>query len=189
MVISQVHVRRSAIAALQNTEDIKLTGLFALFLNDRSEEIRSIAKDVLTRLLPKAQASDAQCINRDEMQALVDALRKQKQDAGLMLALLKGLEQIGDERALTNVAALTDDSSVSPSVKQAARDCLPYLQIWAEQAKQAQTLLRASSGNETAPETLLRPAAGVSTNDERQLLRPKLENMGGFSGLWWVRGV
>ncbi len=174
VIFDKVYIRRGAITALENTDDIKFIGLFALFLNDKDNEIRSVAKKVLIRLLPKARASDAQYINKDEMQAIIDTLRKQKQDAGFMLALLRGLEQIGDERALANVAALTDDSSVSPSVKLAARECLPYLQIRAEQAKQAQTLLRASSGNETAPETLLRPAQGVAPNDERQLLRPKL---------------
>ena len=126
--------------------------------------------------MPRVQASDAQYLNADEMQALIDALRKQKGYPGLMLALLKGLEQIGDERALANVEALTRDTEIFPKVRQAARDCLPYLQIRAEQAKQAQTLLRASSGYEIAPETLLRPASGVSaaSNDAQELLRPQI---------------
>ena len=168
--------RQNAISALRRLDDPRQIGLFAACMNDKNGDVRKIARDTLKKLMPKAQASDAQYINKDEMQALADALRKQKQDAGLMLALLKGLEQIGDERALANVAALTEDSSVSPSIKQAARDCLPYLQIRAEQAKQAQTLLRASYGNEIAPETLLRPASGVSasSNDAQELLRPQM---------------
>ena len=175
IVTNRIHVQRGLIIALQKLDDVKLIGLFALCLNEKDKDIRSGAKDALTRLMPRVQASDAQYVSRDEMQALVDALHEQKEYPNFMLSLLKGLEQIGDERALANVAALTEDSTVSPSVKPAARDCLPYLQIRAEQAKQAQTLLRASSGNEVAPETLLRPASGVSTasNDAQELLRPQ----------------
>ena len=171
-----VSARQNAITALRRFDDSRQIGLFAACMNDKNGDVRKIARDTLKKLAPKAQASDARYINKEEMQTLVEALRKQKRDAGLMLALLKGLEQIGDERALANVTALTGNSSVSPSVKQAARECLPYLQIRAEQAKQAQTLLRASSSNAAAPETLLRPASGVSTasNDAQELLRPQI---------------
>ena len=164
--------RKEIISALSQTEDIRFIGLFALCINEKDYEMRMVANSALTRLLLGMQVSDAQHISNEEMRELVTALHKQKGYPGLMRALLKGLEQIGDERALENVEALISDPDVFPAVRQAARDCLPYLQIRAEQVKQAQTLLRASSGNEAAPETLLRPAANVLTNDEQQLLRP-----------------
>lgn len=176
IVSNRINVRRSILSALQQTNDIKQIGLFALCINENDAGVRSIAKNALTRLLPKTQASDSQHLTSDEMQALIDAIRRQKDYPTFMLALLKGLEQIGDERALPNVEALTRDPYIFPAVRQAAWDCLPYLQIRAEQAEQAQTLLRASSGSEISPGTLLRPAQGVSTssNDAQELLRPKL---------------
>ena len=175
-VRNNIHIKRGAISALQNTDDVRLIGLFALCLNEKDREIRWIAKNALIKLLPGTTASDAQHINKEERQALTNAIHKQKGHPKFMLALLKGLEQIGDERALPNVSALIREPDIFPVVRQAARDCLPYLQVRAEQAQQAQTLLRASSGSEIAPQTLLRPAQGVSSalNDAQELLRPKI---------------
>ena len=174
IICKAVYVPVGIISVLQQTDDVKIAGLFALCLRYKDKEVQKIARYALQRLLPRVQASDKPYFSTAEMQALIDALRKQKGYPTLMISLLKGLEQIGDERALANVAALINDPDVFPEVRRAARECLPFLEVRAEQVKMAQTLLRASSGYEISPETLLRPVQGVATNDAHELLRPKL---------------
>jgi len=59
-------------------------------------------------------------------------------------------------------------------IRQAARECLNQLSLRAEEAKQAQTLLRPSDASTlAAPEVLLRPAAPTAdTTAPEELLRP-----------------
>lgn len=56
-------------------------------------------------------------------------------------------------------------------VIEAARACLPFLEIRAEEERNADTLLRASDGRSASPDILLRPADGQVVTEPAHLLR------------------
>jgi HEAT repeat protein len=175
-VDSSAYLRRNTVRALGATTDARLVGAFAACLSDRDRPVRNAAKDALKKLLPQVKASDKQYVAPAEMDTLIRELSGS--DAQLIIAILKAFEQIGDERALPEVEWLAMenadlDSDVPPEVRRAAQECLPFLQLRAEQAEQARTLLRASTPTDAAaPDTLLRPAqARADDTLPEQLLR------------------
>ncbi len=169
-VDATVQTRRHAIDMLSSVEDKRMVGAFALCLLDPSREVRYAAATALKKLLPRIQASDKDTLSPPEMEALLRALGGK--DNLLTIAILKALEQVGDERALPKVEGLARLKNGKPAeVRHAAEKCLPYLHLRAQQAEQAHTLLRAASSDATS-DTLLRPAAGTASVDTGQLLRP-----------------
>lgn len=161
------NVRKSTVTALGQSADPRMAGAFALCLSDQSAEIRKAASNVLKELLPKLQESDRSRFSSAEREALVKALGGK--DEALTLAILKALEQIGDDQALARVQELSARGSAA--VRSAAADCLPFLQARAEEARQARTLLRASQPEPSGDE-LLRPAQAEPETPTEQLLRP-----------------
>jgi HEAT repeat protein len=168
-----VHLRRNAIDLLSYAGDVRMVGAFAFYLSDRNKGIRVAAANALKKLLPRVQASDKQYITQEEMDTLIRALGGK--DHLLTIAILRALEQVGDEKALPKVERLAEDGSKPLEVHRAAEACLPYLRLRAQQAEQAQTLLRAASSTAVAPDTLLRPAVGSAPAQADQLLRPHIE--------------
>jgi hypothetical protein len=150
-----------------------MAGAFALCLNDKSNDIRAATSKVMKELLPKLQATDRQYFAPTEMDALVKALGGK--DEALTLAILKALEQIGDDRALHKVEELSQVGG-GVAVRKAALECLPFLQARAEETRQARTLLRAShSEAAVATEMLLRPvAARQQETASEELLRAQV---------------
>src|SRR5262249_22079062 len=133
--------RCNAIMALAYAGDVSMIGAIAVCLFDADRFVRVEAANALRKLLPQVKASDKQHIQPDEMNALLKAL--ESKDGALRVAILKALEQIGDERAFPYVQHIC--LRYSPyQVRHAAEECLPYLRLRAAQAHQAQTLLRAS---------------------------------------------
>lgn len=190
-VDATVNLRRNTLAALSKVTDVRMVGPLALCLSDKDAEVRRLAADTLTRLLPQVKASDRIFLSAAEHEELLKALHGK--NLALKLAILQALAQIGDERALPAVRRLAEMDIEQPSpgawflfgdmgarrhwqeavaLRRAAEDCLPFLQERAELSRQAHTLLRASSAMEAvAPDTLLRPAMGAPTTDTNQLLR------------------
>jgi hypothetical protein len=113
------------------------------------------------------QASDASRLSDRQRDCLYALLYSS--DTELALAILKALEQIGDDRAVLYLEALT--GSRDTAIREAAVACLPFLKARAEQHRLSQTLLRASNAADTTPEHLLRPARGTGETDPQQLLR------------------
>lgn len=164
-------LRRNTVSSMAKTAAPQMVGAFAACLDDRDKSVQREATEALKRLLPKVKASDKQHITAAEMNSLLKRLGGK--DHRLTLAILKALEQIGDERALPKVEAIASEHSTYPvEVMLAAQECLPYLRQLAEASRQAHTLLRASEST-TAPETLLRAASGTTTEKPDQLLRPQ----------------
>ena len=160
-------MRLKSIEALSKTTDVRMIGVLALCLKDKS--LRHTATKILIKLLPSVQTSDKQYITPQEREALLQAFRWS--DPWYKIAVLKALEQIGGEKEIPFVVSIQYDSEIE-EVYKAADACLPFLRLRAEQEQLAHTLLRASSANNTmASETLLRPAQGVSPVDASQLLR------------------
>jgi hypothetical protein len=58
-----------------------------------------------------------------------------------------------------------------PRIVRAAQECLPYLQMKAEQRKASNTMLRASDPVTVTPDVLLRPAIGHENPEPQTLLR------------------
>ena len=139
----------------------------------RDQEIN----DVLIRLLPRLQASDAnlllprhrkylnQFLGRDASWLYPNTASR----AELKIAILRTLEQVGDKTSLPAVEKLAK-SAANLQVRLAAQDCLPFLQQRVDHSNTQQTLLRAS-GADAAPEVLLRPASSGEEAAPEQLLR------------------
>lgn len=170
-VDAQVKLRRNAVTALGKSASPQMLGAFAACLEDRDADVRQAAQEALIELLPRVQASDRAYLSSADMDILLKRLGGK--DRRLTLAILKALEQIGDEKALTKVEAIASDRFNPDDILLAAQACLPFLRERSEALRQAHTLLRASEPT-TAPETLLRPVQGSAPVEANQLLRPKL---------------
>jgi hypothetical protein len=138
--------------------------------------IRQYAIAALTRLLQRVRATDnvlrtpRQRGNLHRMLTPANANRHEK----FMLAILKALEQVGDDTSVPPVKQLAEALATSPAQRRvctAARECLPALQLRAANHQSSHTLLRASSATSTAVEMLVRPANGAMITEQEQLLR------------------
>jgi hypothetical protein len=165
--------RRDAAYALSKAGDPRAVGVLALALRDGDSYVRDVAERALRHLLPRVRASDAAYIAPDQMNALLHLGYSDDYGQNLKIPLLTALEQIGDARALPVVEYLHADPS--PQVREAARECLPFVQERVRRARESATLLRASAatGAITPPDQLLRPAAAGMTpvTPPDQLLR------------------
>jgi hypothetical protein len=95
-------------------------------------------------------------------------------NTALVLAILKALEQIGDEKAVRyveKVALGKTKTSKNEAVRIAAAECLEFLNRHKQNQGDKQILLRSSSVPPAAPQELLRPAQSVAETEPRQLLR------------------
>ena len=138
-----------------------------------------MAELALTRLLPQMKASDASLLHPKQRAILYKMLRPLHvgAHAPLICAILRALEQVGDQSAFAPVSKLARMRTFTPTqnkVRDAAANCLSYLSLNSDNARNSQTLLRASSAmSVTTPDMLLRPAASYAQETPaEQLLRP-----------------
>jgi hypothetical protein len=161
---------------LVNAEDLRIVGPLAeMVVFQSGGGASAIATYLLTRLLPRLQASDADLLNTNQRACLYRSLTTVTNNSDYLIAALKALEQIGDGEALPFVERLAEGrqrTAGAERVQVAARDCLPYLRLRADKARASQTLLRASSASDTPPNLLLRPAQSRDDAEPEQLLRP-----------------
>lgn len=171
-----------------------LATLLASALAEKNPVKRFSLHLALIKILPTLKASDK--IAASEMNLLIMAIDRKNPD--LTRAILKALEQVGDERALSRVERLISElQRVRKSLRYrlavaaqryntlprafvnqtrellaAAEASLPYLKHRAELAVYSKTLLRASTemGVE-ANAILLRPAHASNASDGSELLR------------------
>jgi hypothetical protein len=130
---------------LAQYDGVRAVGPLAEALTWKDKSIRIIAEAALIRLLPRIQASDADCLNEKQRKCLHQALYCKNEP--LVLAILTALEQVGDEKAMPYVeklAAGRTRSSWEKRIQAAAEVCLPYLKQRVEEARSRQTLLRAA---------------------------------------------
>jgi hypothetical protein len=175
-----LHGRRSIAKILALTNDIRFLGpaLEMLARNTTDNEVVISLSSLWMDLLPQVRADHTHLLTAEQRGALVTLIGRAGDNMELLLAVLKALEQVGDERAIPAVKRLIQGEfdvvrpSHRASIKKAAADCLPYLQQNAERFQQANTLLRPSSSeNAAAPAELLRPAAYSESTPSEQLLR------------------
>jgi len=135
----------------------------------------------LTELLLRMKASDA-CLLTTEQRRLLHILLRSAIFPGLSpevllslrLAILKALEQIGDASAIPIVMSLTVGKARTENektLKAAAEACLPLLRQNSGGVEATKMLLRASSLESAAPETLLRASEPAPDMNPKELLR------------------
>lgn len=174
--------RRQAATELAKTRDPRAAGVLAVAWRDGDKEVRRVASEALKEILPRLRASDADHFSADAMNAVLSLLLSE--DPALLLAVLKGLQQIGDERAVPSVQGMRATwEEALPFIQdpqgretyqrlvEAADSCLAAIGTRAERERQRQTLLRPAQNPDSPAETLLRPA-GSTASDPAQLLRP-----------------
>lgn len=91
------------------------------------------------------------------------------------IAILRAFAQVGDRKALRFVERVAKNDPKSEGerrVQDAALACLPALRRRAEQEGQRQTLLRPAQSASNEEDTLLRPASGGQDTAPETLLRP-----------------
>jgi len=174
--------RYRAVSELAGARDPRAAGVLAIACRDGDGDMRRLAARTLTNLMPRLQASDAAFFSDDAMNALIAQLHRR--DTALLVAILKGLQQIGDERAIPDVTALRDNDMRDPrdwkwvgvptweDVRTVAAESLPYLEKNAERRRASSTLLRAAQSPAASDIALLRPAVDSQTEPPQQLLRP-----------------
>ncbi len=135
----------------------------------------------LIRLLPQMKASDVNLLSPKQYESLYSTLKSGGGDSAPLayltefrLAILKALEQVGDERAIPAVQRVANTPAFLPTAKrlrEAAERCLPLLQSNHQTIEATKTLLRASSAEQASPETLLRAAEFMPDAAPGELLR------------------
>ena len=155
---------------LLNFDDVKIVGPLIDALNFKDLATQQEARQALIGLLPRLQASDAHLLNGEQREQLRKVLSAG--DKQLIIPVLKAYEHIGDSAELEAVERLlyVQNAILIVEIKDVALNCLPFLQLRAQQLQSSQTLLRASE-HATTPDILLRPAADTQTEDKTQLLR------------------
>lgn len=171
--------RHSLASIIEETQDLRFLSIL-LALQKEMKADPTVTRSVynaLRRLVPQIVHGDSSGISVSErIQALLLILGAPYKDVELTLSVLKALEQIGDESAIPAVTELAETSAATPGMKriqQAARECLPYLHIHADEMRQARTLLRASNPAFGGTDDLLRPSTPMKPYPHpEQLLRP-----------------
>jgi hypothetical protein len=181
--------RKETATALARARDPRAVSVLAIGCRDGDDETRAVCARGLKSILPGLQASDAQYVTDEGMDALIALLKMADDD--LLLAALKGLEQVGDSRAIPAVEALLEDSlegGLVSSARQRWRHRARMRFVWKQYlsgnppgpireqeiqaaARSCLTYLRQRDEQERARQTLLRPAQSPE-NPAEVLLRP-----------------
>lgn len=165
-------LQKESVRKLAKMPDIRGIGYFVDALGFADKDVTREAAEALLILLPQLKASDAHLLNDEQRSILYKQIRGK--DTKLILAILKALEQVGDEKAVPFVQERIDRKHSSGDVlriQTAAQECMPALKARVEQERAAHTLLRATTANESDSDVLLRPAAGAGA-DSTILLQP-----------------
>ncbi len=178
--------QKKGVQALAEFDDVRAVPRLIEMLEYNDNDLRNDAAMLLEKLLPRLQASDAPLL-APEHHAILNRLlagklglkrnwTKQFQATAeqLQITTLRALQQVGDASSLPIVMELAEDAhrTTHVDVMAAAKECLPFLQMRVENQRLTQTLLRASDGNHTATDVLLRPAMSTaSSTPANQLLR------------------
>ncbi len=146
-------------------------------------------RGALTDALLQVRASDRSRISESSQAELRGILANistgvaRRRHVDFYMAIIKAMEQIGDERALKameRIANMRSHTQARVRLKQAAAECLPALRARVRETTAPETLLRAV-GPDSMGE-LLRPVSGTAEADSELLLRPG-ENLSDSSPL------
>lgn len=159
----------------RHSGDARFLGVVLTLLNQGPHDLptsRSLMA-LLKRLLPQVRAKQAVTLKPEQMRVLLGLLNTPYEDTELTFRVLKALGQFGDESALPYIEPLAAgtikqlNSDWSPTqemkrIQQTAQEGMASIHAHLRQARQAQTLLRASDASTAiAPDELLRPTQAI----------------------------
>ena len=174
--------RIGAADILARLEDPALIGVVAGYLSCPDLRIQQAARTALHKMLPCARAEHSRFIHADEMAQLIRVVISINPpwyaslgwDVREQIAVLRSFRYIGTAAAYAPVKTLLlNEASLFHPLVVAAKECLPVLEQLANEVRQAQTLLRPTSGQTEDTVTLLRAAQGTdgsASNQEAVLL-------------------
>jgi hypothetical protein len=179
MGLVPTRARHSLLQVIETAEDPRFVGTALVLLAEHGQNatVRKSVLSALSRLLPRFRADQSDLLTPAQHKALLMRLTEPYKNPELSIRILQALQQIGNESAIPVVSKITANwkpKAHQQQVVEAARHCLPYLEVRAEQAKQSQTLLRPSSAfaaGAVSSEALLRPATSTSETAPEELLR------------------
>ncbi|MCW3099201.1 MAG: hypothetical protein JWL77_4819 [Chthonomonadaceae bacterium] len=176
LISPQPHHR--TIDALLPVADVRAIGPLLDLLPSAFAGRKKAILTVLTQLLPQLQADEVRLLQPSHRSQMRNALLfgDLRHEHEYLIAVLKALEQIGDNEDLVCVTRLAIGQSESwqeRQVREAARACLPPLREHVDQEKQRGLLLRPAFA--VAPEELLHPAIHTPDPDPAHLLRADTE--------------
>jgi hypothetical protein len=168
--------RGDAFARLAKLADVHTIGPLLEALDTMPDAPAREIRALLTRLLPRLTPTDAGLLNRKQCGQLYDALLFAEIDHNddYLLAVLQGLEQVGNAEALRPIQKLAERCAVTPTqhvVSVAATACLWSLQARLAQDRDRTALLRGAASIDS-PTELLRPAHTDPDDRPDILLRP-----------------
>jgi hypothetical protein len=164
-------VERSAYGYLSNYTNVNAVPAMVDALESKDAAAIRAATNALKKLMPRLRPKHANLLKPEQMSVLCKTLLRTS-DADLAVAILAGLEQVGDQQAGEAVADLAQGKGIaafSPKVRHAAEDCLSVLADSSIRQRAGRTLLRPSMG--TVEAELLRPAAANADTPSEALLR------------------
>ena len=103
--------QKRAAQELARFDDSRVIGPLAQGLELDDHYTRSVAATGLKRLLPRVRASDAGLVSKEQLHLLYRTL--DSEDLNLVIAILQGLEQIGDVEAIPYVEKVRNRPAVS----------------------------------------------------------------------------
>jgi hypothetical protein len=157
--------QRAEVERLAASDDVNAVGPLIDALKSADRQTRDIIEKALIRLLLRLRDTDATLLNFERRNHLYRALEGKNLE--LILSILKSFEQIGDWKELSYVERLAaglgkGQVAREKRVRQAASECLPFLQARMEKSLPSITLLRAASAPAPPSDNLLHPSTAPS---------------------------
>ncbi len=196
LITRRSYRRKTALTQeLSKNHDTALIGPLVDTLNVESTPVRNLSKRGLIPLLPTLKASDADLLTDARRARLLRLLAISPNSSGhrditelfsrsayrrevdLRVSILKAFEQTGGAKELATVERLSrglpglQGGTVPAEVRQAAAECLLYLQSRVQGQRASEQLLRPSSADTTSGDVLLRPASSQIEVVPEQMLR------------------
>ena len=169
---------------LSRIEEMSHVGILCEILknNTWSGEVECATKITLTKLLPNLKSSDFDLLDKKQRSTLREQFNEENISTDLeqiefQIAVLKTYERIGsvDELQVVWKVCKSKNRTFAPSVREAAKSCLPFLQARVSDEMESHQLLRASSFTTLGTDELLRPAIGSEDPEPKTLLRASHE--------------
>ena len=162
--------QQQGVLALAKSSDVRAVPFLLEALEFPQQEVKIAARQGLISLLPQLRIEHANMLTEAHRKLLHKCLRKQ--DFALQSAILKALEQVGDESSLPILQEILDHPNALSywRLHEPAALCMDFIHTNIERVHNVQTLLRASQYTEHQDE-LLRPAYNTDHMPANELLR------------------
>ena len=174
-VTAATQFQKSAVQLLATFDDSKYIPELVDAAGSQDKTMAELGSSALAKLLPRLNASDREILDTERRGVLHKALLSGSAKPDYRKAILAAMEQVGDERDLPAIKKLAERAGTTArekEIQEAAKACLPYVELRAEQNRAAHTLLRAATESGADAEALLRPTSSPAEIDSGSLLRP-----------------